>query len=201
LKRSPGCSAIPDLPPDLNVTPVNSITLRYQATAAVTGTNITVGYLLAACGNICTVANTTLESIASSVRVRRVTIWPAASSTSSPGYNQANLAWVLSSTSKDDSRISVLPDGVTASKCVSSRPPRGTLAGMWHTNNDNSLAVLIIACSAGSVIDVQLQFTCQNIFGGVATSVASGTQGDFYYTYLDSTSGHLLAPIGRPRTF
>lgn len=196
-----GLSQVPRLPPnlDLNGSQIHYGRYRFNAASTVSTLAIYDWSLLGSIGGIGTVINNQVSSIASSVRLRRITCWPAAGGEcaiywfGAPGdlFGQPDVA-------KDES----LPTGITVTAPVSSRPPNGSVASMWHTPTTGSAHQLLeLSLTAGSIIDVEVDYTLCNTHNPIDFSVATATVANFYYLYLDGSVSHKLTPLGRVSTF
>lgn len=195
-----GRSSAPSLPPNLNTTMCVNHTFRFATSATVNNSNITVGNLFGICGCVCSVTNTTVVSIASGIRVHKVTIWPALSTTAAI-YPEVVWQGGLD-IKKDKSMNDQLPSGVTVEKVLHSTPPKNTLVGEWYDGSLNATTMFTLnSCLAGTIIDVNLSFTIKNNLGGVSITIATGTLGNFYYLHLDGAGTHLCVPMGVPSTF
>lgn len=189
----------PSLPPTIECTPALSHRYRYFANATATNANVTVGNLLGAMGGICTVANSTISSICSSVRVKRVSIYSGVVST---GAVNAELTWFAggSSFTKDDSKESSVPEGITMERVLVTRPPAKALASFWQNSASVSNVLFQITCQGGSLIDVEMVGTLGNNLSNVAiTGYSTATLATVYYGRLDGVGGK-FQPLGVPTT-
>jgi len=195
-KRAGGA---PNLPPQLEAVMKVKKTLRFLASGAFSA-NITGQMLAGALGGCCTVTNSVVTCWGSSLRVRKITVWPSVSLTApSP-----EIIWYspLTVNEKDESKMRTLPSGVTVDRAVSSSPPPGTLAGAWiNLVTLGSTALFkLINIPAASVIDVDVLFTLSNNIVGQDLGVVVGVLKTFYYLALDGPGGNVLRPIGLPTT-
>jgi len=191
--KKKGKGFAPSLPPELQLSPAYHRVIRYRASTALTDVAVTYASFIVAVGAICTTTNTTLTSWASSVKVNKITIWPAAS-------GSATIEWVVPAVpfNKDTEVISAVPTGITVERAVVSTPPSWSLAKDWFTGSTDTAC--IINASLGSVIDVSFSFTLATSLGSVQRTVAAGTLASFYYSSLDSSGADLIVPIGLPTT-
>jgi len=181
-------------------------TLRFIVTTAVTGTvtSINGGGVCGALGGICTAANSAVTCYSSSFRIHRVSIWPSAVAvgTISPC---PEIVWYSPSNAveKDSSVERALPAGLTVSAPIHSRPPAKSLCGDWVNSvvNVTNLMFGLLNTPAGSVIDLDVSATMSNNMACLGVTVASGTLGNPYYLYLDGSTRHGIAPVGKPLTF
>lgn len=189
----------PSLPPAIECTPALSHRFRYYANATATTANITVGNLLGALGGICTIANSTIASICSSVRVKRVSIYSGVVTT---GAVNAELTWFAGGSSfmKDDSRESSVPEGITMERVLVTKPPARALAAFWQNSASPTNVLFQITCQAGSLIDVEMVGTLGNNLSNVAIAgYAAATLSTVYYGRLDGVGGK-FQPLGVPTT-
>ncbi len=196
-KRSKSRSHVPSLPPDLakGGRQILSQRIRFTATSTVSQVTIADYMLLAACGTIAT-TTTSVATIASTVRLRRITIWPDAG-------GEATIYWSPAPGTGDGqpdiAHDESIPTGITMDKPVTSMPPRNSLASFWRTPLSSSpVEIFKITATAGSIIDVELDFTiCRGIIPTVLT-VTGATVNSFYTFYLDGISSHKLQPLATP---
>ncbi len=186
-----------DLPPQLQTTSRVRKRLRFLATSALTDQSITGQTMAGACGGI---AATTTEVVpwASTIRLRRVTIWPAVGSTA----GIADVTWATDGTLfvKDEFRLTSIPQGVSIDKAVTSVPPKGTLGQFWQTASNTS-TIFTISAPSGSIVDIVVDFTLSNEIAPTSITVVTAVLGQVYYLYLDGPGSHLLKPEGLPTTF
>jgi hypothetical protein len=179
--------------------------LRFVVLASPGSSNVvTYGRVLAAMGAVCEVKDSTLGSIHSTFRVRKVTLWPSVNSAA--GANSLpEVEWLGGGTTevaRDLSFNKTIPAGVTADPGpVVSRPPANTLAGDWIYPAASSSQELLhfLNLTQGTVIDVLVEGTLRNNLSGVTVSVSTATLGALYWGYLDGSGGK-LQPVGRPST-
>jgi len=187
------------LPPDLDTVVKAHSVVRFTATAAASNVNVTTGTLLVSFGAICSIVNSTVVSVASTVKLHKITIWPA--TTSAGAGQQAEILWSdLGGITKDESKSRALPVGITATDVVIERPPKETQAAFWQSSSGASSNLFAITCPAGSIIDVSATWTLRNNISGVTQAgYASATLAAFYYGRLDGVGGKFL-PLGVPTT-
>jgi len=184
------------LPPSIQITPKLRHTFRFYQTVG-GHTAVTSNSVLAALGGVCYVANSLVKPMASSFKINKVTIYPAPNLS---GTSACNIAWALATGTqiRDEEKDRTLPDGLTVSAPVSSKPPRGSLAAMWQAGSTNSL--FFTDALIGSVLDLDISFTLSNQFLTAGQSVVTGTLGVIYYLYLDGSTSHNWIPVGVPST-
>jgi hypothetical protein len=185
------------LPSELTLFPPKRMRLQFYTTGQTR--TITVSDLLLACGGIVTVVNSVLTSFHSSLKLRRVIIWPGP--TSGTPQN-ATLDWLgASNFTPDRSKIRAMPEGVTVTGGLVFQPPKGSLNGFWQTSANGSSSVFSLAASAGSLIEVDLMVTIPVVDAPVTQTIATGVLGAVYYGYLDGSTTHNYAPVGLTSTF
>jgi hypothetical protein len=191
-------SGVPALPPQLETVLSVKHTFRFETTAAVTATNVTIGNVISVCGGVGTIANSQISMWASSVRVISITVWPGLSSTEV----NPEVIWQSAGTTqaKDASKSRSIPGGVTMDRAVVSRPPAGSLARLWQLSSNSSSVLFQLTAPAQSIVDVKIAFTLANNYGGLnVMGYAAVTLGTIYYSRLDSVGGKCV-PVGVPTT-
>jgi hypothetical protein len=192
--QSKGASGKSSLPPTISTTIEVHKVLRFRAQSTAAN-SIQTTHLFGACGAMGITA-TTVQYIASSVRLRSIVIWNPATTTSTSlvywGYSTA--AGFI----KDESKSRSLPDGVTVTGAQSFSPPKGSLLNGWLSSSLGATNVIcVLSCPAGSIIDVHVDFTIQNLNASYsALTVASATSGRIYYLPLDGVTQNNLRAQG-----
>ncbi len=170
-------------------------TFRFTTTSTVNKSTITLPDLFGVIGAMNITSLTAMRAIAYSLRVKWIKIWSPAISTGSYISGACSVEWkgasYRPSIEKSDSTNS-LSDPAH----IHSSPPRGSDAGNWYVNNDTA-NMFIIYCTAGSIVDLCLEFTLNDSSTVLTvTSGANGTVGNIYYRYLDASSSASLVPVG-----
>jgi hypothetical protein len=192
---------VPNVPPSLDITLMTNVRIYYTNSSA-SATGVTGAELIAACGGICTVTNSTVVSFMSSFRIARVTIWPAVVSAGTATSAFADLTWSASSTSftRDEEKIRPVPAGIANTGPVVFRPPAKALVSDWFTaaitNN-----LFVVAANVGSTLLLEGVATLSNSIAPASSTVAAGVLGSVYYLPLDGTSVHRWTPLGLTTTF
>lgn len=191
------------VPPELNAVISCTHTFRFQCVTGFSALqNITGGNLAGAIGGFCTTANSVVKTIASSIRVRKVVVWPSVQTTP---QNPPEVTWFSPITvmEKDASKERILPAGYSLSAALVSRPPRNTLCSDWFAVSSGASQPMfgLTNIAGGSVIDVTLSWTITNNLVTSSPAIATGTLGTYYYLYLDGSTSHQLQPVGKPSTF
>ncbi len=188
-------------------------TKRYVLSTAGT-VNIDRKDLLLSGGAMCTVVNTTLTSIFSSARIRRVRIWSPLSTTAVPSTLLTNvcLMWGGSASTGPGTTQQVITASTMSSvhpAYIEAKPPRGSQASWWgQTDTVENLfqafsynaTGAITVCGAGTVIEVDAEFTQSSLGSATTLGVATGTLGQIYYPVLDSSGSKVAYPVGLPST-
>jgi hypothetical protein len=202
LRRKRGKkSAVPKLPPQLSCDSLCHQTLRYVVLSGI-GSSVTITNIqcLMACGCTGRVLNTSVTTLFTSMRIHRLTIWPAVSaSAASPEIVWANPVGDLE---RDTSKINSVPKGATVSTVVSQRPPATSQASQWFTyDGSNSFPVFQLRnLNEGAIIDFDV--TCSlanNLTAFSYTPLATAALGVLYWMYLDSGTSKIQT-LGRPTT-
>jgi hypothetical protein len=196
LSKSRGMRGVPSKsalanPPELEFTPLCKHTFRFKSTS-VDSSTVTLGSLLTSVGGWAS-SSTTFHGWASSIRLHRISIWPAlSSSVSAP----VELVWFspISGVGKDDVKGLDLPSGISVSSASVYVPPPKTLCADWMSGSDASL--LSLSSPVGSIVDVSVSFTLTNSVGG-STLMSTFTGSDFGYNPLDSSGNY--APLHLPQ--
>jgi hypothetical protein len=186
-----------NLPPAIQITPVMRHVFRYNASAG-GNVNVTSAEVIGALGTICTVTNSTVRPWASSFRINSIKIWGSASSAAA---QSERLFWSSGpgAQSRDWEVDKTVPEGLTVSGALVTRPPKGTLGALWQTSN--AAILFVVALNVGSVLDMDVSFTLSNQFVSGTQTVATGVLGTIYYLYLDGSTSHTLVPVALPSTF
>jgi hypothetical protein len=173
--------------------------LRFTATATAASVQVTIGQVMCAIGSICTIANSTVTSVASSIKLHKITIWPA--STTAGAAQNAEVLWInVGNFSKDESKSTAVPSGTTISDVIVDLPPKDSLACFWQASAGAASPLFSLTCPAGSIIDVDVSWTMSNNFAAVVQAgYAAATLGTLYYSRLDGVGGKFL-PLGVPTT-
>jgi hypothetical protein len=176
-------------------------TLRFETTAAVSGANgiITATDIFGALGVVGKVTNTSAVALATSFRLRRVTIWPSASS--SAGVVAA-MSWASDDDHDPDRRkVDFRPAGMVGTpNSFSSVPPKNSLAGFWMRDTvavANVALFYVDISGTGSVLDLELDWTLSTDETTSQTiTVSTAVVGKFYRLYLNRVAGaNTLKPV------
>jgi hypothetical protein len=158
---------------------------------------VTPTSLLGAAGGIVAVANTTLTTIHSSVKVNQIDIWTPPASQGASATCSVN--WVGYNNSPDreysDTSVSVAtPAHVTCS------PPQQSLASFWQAASATNL--FVVTAPTGSIIDVHLSliFADGADQAGTGISIATGVLGSNLYLSLDPNATHRYTPVSLTTT-
>jgi hypothetical protein len=188
-------------------------TKRYVLNTAGT-LNIDHKDLLLSGGAMCTVVNTTLTSLFSSARIRKIRIWSPLSTTAAPSALMTNvcLLWGGSaSTGPGTTQFlrTVSTMSSTTPAYLEAKPPRGSQASWWGQADtvENLFQVFsygatgsIAVAGAGTVVEVDAEFTQTTLGPTTTLGVATGSLGQIYYPTLDSSGSKVAYPVGLPST-
>jgi len=204
MRRGPK-STTASLPPVLNAVITCKHTFRFVVATGFTALqNITGGNLAGAIGGYVTVANSTLSRVASSIRVHRITIWPASQGVGIVPLTP-EIVWFAPITvmEKDESKERMIPAGISVVAPLNETPPANTLCADWFAVSSGNTQPMfgLLNLAAGAVIDVSMSWTVTNNLTGATSAVATGILGTYYYLYLDGSSSHQIQPVGKPTTF
>jgi hypothetical protein len=157
--------------------------------------------LIGTLGGICTVANTTIQNWASSLKVNHLRVWP---SMSASGVESVVVDWVAGPSGfvpdRADTVINVM--GSTIPHSLTFTPPRNSLAGDWLNTAavSSSANIFNLTFPSGCVWELDVTITLGMVNSTTTTtfaaSVATGTLGNIYYLALDGTSSNKIAPVG-----
>ncbi len=171
-KRAP--TRVPKLPPRLELVTTVDCIRRVSIASSASSVAVTRGSLLSIIGGIVTVANTTVTLFATSVRLRRITCWPAAAS-SVLIQTPSTAAGAEQALQKESLKNADLPTGITVDEPVTWHPARGTYLDMWQTHDNSTDQLLAISGAAGAVMDIHLQFTLAGAVSAAPTTVTTST--------------------------
>jgi len=185
------------MPPDMQATLVHRHVFRFVSTSTnAVGFNSAVGAFVM--GGMITVANTTVRTPTSSLRVNRVSIWsPAAAA----GAVSPLLEW-----GGDGSALHQM-DNVPISTTLGSSepsyltgvPPKDSFAGLWFQPGGTSTVIFTVQCSVGSIVDLDLSWTMTNEFLGFSAAIGGANPLSLWaYAGLDALRSALYTPVGLP---
>jgi len=187
------------LPPQINATFSVRTRMMFTNAGNTALTSVTPNSLAGSLGGVVSVVNSTFIPWASTVRLKRVRIWPPANTSAVPS---CELFWASGLTPfvKDEVKIRALPESVTDTGVCTFVPPKKALASDWvaTTNTSN---IFTMAAAAGAVVEVETMFTLSNALQSTPITIASGVLGTIYYLSLDSVATHRYTPLGVPTTF
>ncbi len=189
-----GKSRLPSLPPKLQCAPVHRATFRFDVQSTMVQQNVTNVNLLGVAGSV-GVTTSSVTTFASAVRLRRIKIWPAAG-------GEATVQWNGTTQHMPEASVDVtLPTGITVSEATDAVPDAYSFAALWWSAGASAQALFQLSATAGSIVDVDLDYCLATAESPQTISVASSVVGTVYYGYLDGPSTHIMKPLGRPSTF
>jgi hypothetical protein len=183
------------LPPMLDVTVKAHHRYRFRASSACQNQAVGVGSIIQAIGVIAA-TTTHVYSMASSFKIDAITIYPPQVA----GSDSVSINWSSGASfgiTQDSEMSRTLPDGITTTgKCVF-KPSRYDLSADWlSANNGASNSVFAVTCPTGSIIDLDIDFTLCNVFGGADVGITGpATVGSVYYTALDGPGSNKIRPV------
>jgi hypothetical protein len=187
------------LPPRIDTTVYYKHVFRYQFNTTQSGVGITGQMMAGAFGGVCTVANLTLGCWTSTIRIKKLVLWPSVTTSASP----VEISWrgPVTQIRKDTSPIVTMPAGITMEQKLVSAPPKGSFCDDWISLNDlGSQQLFVVTGNAGSVLDVHVAGTLGNNITRYNLGITTGTQGSNYYTALDGPGANHILPVGLPTT-
>jgi hypothetical protein len=186
------------LPPRIMLSQsVRDYTGRYVASTSGTYT-INVQDVFGALGGICTVVNSKVASWTSSFRIKKVTLWPSASSSAAVS---GAVSWATGSANQIPDSIvdETIPQGTTLSRGLAHVPPKQSLAAFW-VNYNSGANLFTLTVVAGTVIDLQVETRLSAQYPPTLSTVAAGVVGSVYYLSLDGPASNKLIPVVLPTT-
>ncbi len=172
-------------------------TFRFINTAAQT-LHVTGASLIAICGVVGTTANAFVTGIFNSVKINKITVFAAESTTGTPVTCSVEWLGYNNSPPIEDSRTSI---STSVPIMLSSKPPPNSLAKFWQATGNTDLFVLTVP--NGAVIDIDLDCMLSDANATFQNyAVATCTVGVVYYLALDIQGGtHNFAPVSKNTTF
>lgn len=152
--------------------------------------------LIGIAGAVCSVANSTLNAVAASVKIHEVEIWSPPASQGSAAT--CSIEWL--STYSPTIEVSDTTVSVSEPAHIKCKPPPGSAASFW-INPGSVQNIMQVSAPIGSIIDVK----CSHVLVDTGTagrnfSVSAGTLGTLYYLALDQSSGHAYTPTSLTTT-
>lgn len=172
-------------------------TFRFSASSAFQQT-VTPIFLAAAAGAICSVTNSTLKTIAGSVKVNFIEVWSPPPSQGAATTCSVDFAGSANNPNREYSDTSV---SVTRPAHVLCNPPTQSLCSFWQQASNTTSDLFTIAGGAGAIIDVGLSIVLAD--GDAEPSsvtVTTATLGNVYYLALDGPTSNLLVPVSLATT-
>jgi hypothetical protein len=200
-KKKTGKTGKVSLPPMIQLTPIVKHVFRFRVTSTVNGTNVGVGGILGALGNIAS-ATTTLRNLATAFRIHSVKLWLPGGSTGINSY----IDWSNSATfgiSPDYAIDKTTPDGITDTGVLVFKPPAKSLAGYWLANSiSGGSGVFAVTALAGSILDLEVSYCLANVYGTSSVTITGpATVGNMYYLALNGPATNTIQPVGLTTIF
>jgi len=195
--KKKGRFGAPSLPQNIELVSVVPHIGRFSCTSNASSQPVTRGSMATTFGVIVTVANTTLVAWASTYRITKIVIWPAAGS--SPILEFPTGGTAEQALQRETMRNSTMPTGITMDRPLVWRPSRKSYLSSWQVANANPTDVLFtLSLAVGTVMDVHSVFT---IASGVGMGIPYGASttstvplGTVAYMPIDT--GNKIQPIG-----
>lgn len=165
-------STAPSLPPRIEGVTAFDCVRRFSVSASASSVAITRKSLGCSVLVVCSVANTTMKSIISSFRIQKITLWPPAGGSVILDINANSSQGAEQALSRESTKISSLPTGITVDLPTVFVPKKDSYLGMWQAvaeNSDDQLFAL--SSDSGAVIDVHLVAT----IAGATSTLTSAT--------------------------
>ncbi len=168
---------------------------RYRATAAgdIQPTNTQA---LASFGSMCTVVNSTLQSIHSSFKISKIQCWFVAATAGTPVTCSVEWIGQQNYPSVEMSETSVSP---SVYSCLTTRPPPNSLASFWQLPS-NTITIGRIIFPAGALLDIWVELIVRDDETAAATTVGSATLGSMYWPALDGAVSNVMRPVSLQTT-
>ena len=182
-------------------TVVRNIHLRFimAAGATVQDQVINSNELILACGAVCTVANTTVQNIFTSVRLRKVEMWQP--------YDASITGTTYISLQVDQTRAPGTQFGATAASYdrpahIVFVPDPASFTGQWHNvgGNDNLFS---LTAQPGTTVDVWCDAVMSDpdtVTSTITKSATAATLGRLYYAWLDPGAVYFRPVLRTPVT-
>lgn len=184
-------------PPNIQASVAYGHTFRFTSSGN-TARNVNVGTLIGACGNTCVIANTSMNSWASSVKIKSIRIWSPAAAAADVS---ASVAWAATLNNVPDDEKLASTVGSAFTGYFRSVPPRKSLASDWWSTTAGAQILFSITAPTNSIVDVTVAVRLCNVLPLQNLGIATGVLGNVYYGYLDGAATHSFVPVGLPSTF
>jgi len=179
-------------PPEIS-TEVQCKFRGYFGSAGVTNGACTRATIAGALG-IVAQSSTTCVAIATSFRIRRITIW---SSSVAGTVNDSFVSWATSTGEqaliKDDQKIKPVVGGTVPPGPMVFSPPKGSYAAMWQRANSTaspSEVLMNITMGGGTILLLEADFTMGSAIQAlVSAGAVIGLTAGMYYRYSLDTTG------------
>jgi hypothetical protein len=167
---------------------------RFQTPAGFNGV-ISSADIMAACGNICDVTNSSVIAIFDSFRIHTVEVW--SSPAIAMGANvTCSLEW-LGTGQAPAIEVSDTSNSVTTPARLRCGPPRESNAAFWQTPRIASTNMFTLVSPYGTIVDMVLDLVMADVVGAtpLLTNVTTATLGNIYYLALDGPASNQLRPV------
>lgn len=174
-------------PPQLATNLTVNHTYRFRSTNAAVQA-ITAQDLVFIAGAMCTTANTTMQNIAGSVKLRHVEIWSPPASQGAASTCSVEYVGNAGTSNREFSDSTVSTAVPAHLRCS---PPPGSGAAFWAVPAADVL--MNVTAPVGSIIDVSCTHVMRDdAVAGISYAIAAGTLGAVYYAPLDGVTDIFL---------
>jgi len=142
-----------------------------------------------------TAANVAYRLWNSAIRLRRVSIWGAPSSTGAATTCSVDFLGVSAGSAGTSQRRTDVATGTAQGPVVHARPPKSTQTGMWQASSSTS-SLFAFQCTAGSIVEVEFDGT-NNEEGQAQQTTTAPAAGSAGQTYMGSLTTGLPAATGQ----
>lgn len=193
--RRQGGSRNLQLPREIPVFSVINTKLRFKNSGAIaTATTglITINDIFGAILCIGKVSNTSVTPLATSFRIRKVSIWISGSTAAEA---DAGIAWFSANSDQDPDMeyVDEIQQMAGLSQCVVSRPPKNSTAGFWYRDTVSPVNTAVFGLkisNQNSITEVDLDWTLPtSVVGSATITVSTATVGAMYRLALNKTNG------------
>ncbi len=168
---------------------------RFRATAAIVAVGISDTQILGTFGNVCTVANSAVATLAKTWRLHSLEMWSPVVTNGTPITVSCELQ-VVNAPNREWSDTAI---STTMPAHIKVRPPKDSLLSMWRIGASST--PFLLNCPTGTIVDLDVSFIMDDDSATLATvTVAAGTLGSYYYLALDGPTTNLLVPVSLQTT-
>lgn len=196
------------IPVPIDLCPVVRRSVYWRVATAISTSNpLTRGLIGLSLGAIGTSAASpgTVTSLLTSFKIRNVQLYLPGKTSGT--QSEADLDWATGSAeqalTKDEHKVSTIPDGITVSGSAIYHPPKGAWSSMWQTTSENPTDPLIfLTAPVGTVLMINVDATLPGENAspyGYSLTSSSSTAGGFYF--VDPSGSGKLNVVGAVTAF